>query len=114
MQINESFPALTAAKAVSFPKSHRRNRAVTGATNGRPTLRRSARGSHSTALDRLTPREFEVLVHLSKGLRYKEIMDHLGISQGTLHFFIRNLYAKLRVHSRTEAVMKLVKQNGGV
>jgi DNA-binding NarL/FixJ family response regulator len=106
MQINESLTALTAAKAASF---HHQNGAVTrAAKNRRLAQRRAGRASPSAELECLTRREYQVLVHLSKGLRYKEIMDHLGISQGTLHFFIRKLYAKLGVHSRTEAVMKLV------
>lgn len=57
-------------------------------------------------LQKLTPREKEVLQQLAKGFRYKEIVDNLGISQGTLHSYIRNVYEKLHVHSRTEAVVK--------
>jgi DNA-binding NarL/FixJ family response regulator len=60
----------------------------------------------SSELERLTPREKEVLDQLSKGFRYKEITDNLGISTGTLHSYIRNIYEKLHVHSRTEAVVK--------
>jgi DNA-binding NarL/FixJ family response regulator len=59
-----------------------------------------------SGLEKLTPREYEVLEQLSKGLRYKEIVDHLGISVGTLHSYIRKVYEKLHVHSRTEAVVK--------
>jgi DNA-binding NarL/FixJ family response regulator len=40
------------------------------------------------------------------GLRYKEIPTNLGTSAGTLHRYIRNVYEKLHVHSRTEAVVK--------
>lgn len=57
-------------------------------------------------LKKLAPREMEVLDQLSKGFRYKEIVDNLGISHGTLHSYIRNIYEKLHVHSRTEAVVK--------
>lgn len=57
-------------------------------------------------LQGLTPRENDVLDQLSKGFRYKEIVDNLGISNGTLHSYIRNIYEKLHVHSRTEAVVK--------
>jgi DNA-binding NarL/FixJ family response regulator len=56
-------------------------------------------------LEKLAPRELEVLDQLSKGFRYKEIVDNLGISHGTLHSYIRNVYEKLHVHSRTEAVV---------
>ena len=55
---------------------------------------------------KLTPRENDVLEQLAKGFRYKEIEDNLSISAGTLHSYIRNVYEKLHVHSRTEAVVK--------
>lgn len=55
---------------------------------------------------KLTPREQEILDQLSKGFRYKEIVDNLGISFGTLHSYISKVYEKLHVHSRTEAVVK--------
>jgi DNA-binding NarL/FixJ family response regulator len=59
---------------------------------------------------KLTPRETDVLEQLSKGFLYKEILDNLGISRGTLHYYIRNVYEKLHVHSRTEAVVKYLNQ----
>jgi len=55
---------------------------------------------------KLTARESHVLEQLAKGYRYKEIVDNLNISNGTLHSYIRSIYGKLRVHSRTEAVVK--------
>jgi DNA-binding NarL/FixJ family response regulator len=61
-------------------------------------------------VEKLAPREKEVLDQLSKGFRYKEIVDNLGISHGTLHSYIRNIYEKLHVHSRTEAVVKYLKR----
>ena len=57
-------------------------------------------------MQRLTPRETEVLQQLARGFRYKEIVDNLGISAGTLHSYISSTYEKLHVHSRTEAVVK--------
>ena len=54
----------------------------------------------------LTPREKDVLGQLAKGYCYKEIADHLHIGIGTLQGYISNIYEKLRVHSRTEAVVK--------
>lgn len=62
----------------------------------------------SSELQRLTPRENDVLNQLAKGFRYKEIVDNLGISSGTLHSYIRSIYEKLHVHSRTEAVVKFL------
>ena len=60
----------------------------------------------ASELQRLTPREQDVLDQLAKGFRYKEIEDNLGISTGTLRSYIANVYEKLHVHSRTEAVVK--------
>jgi DNA-binding NarL/FixJ family response regulator len=57
-------------------------------------------------LQKLTPREQEVLDQLAKGFRYKEIVDNLHISSGTLNSYISSIYDKLHVHSRTEAVVK--------
>jgi DNA-binding NarL/FixJ family response regulator len=57
-------------------------------------------------LERVTPRETDVLEQLAKGFRYKEIEDNLRISTGTLRSYIANIYRKLHVHSRTEAVVK--------
>jgi DNA-binding NarL/FixJ family response regulator len=59
---------------------------------------------------RLTPRERDILDQLSKGYRYKEIVSNLDISNGTLHSYITKIYEKLQVHSRTEAVVKYLKQ----
>ena len=57
----------------------------------------------------LTPREEEVLNHLAKGYLYKEIASELSISTDTVHNHIRKIYEKLQVHSRTEAVVKYLK-----
>jgi DNA-binding NarL/FixJ family response regulator len=52
----------------------------------------------------LTPREQEVIELLERGLSYKLIADALHISEGTLNSHIKNIYGKLHVHNRTEAV----------
>ena len=54
----------------------------------------------------LTPREDEVLRLLAKGHRSKEIADELKIGLGTVNTYIRNIYEKLHVRSRAEAVAK--------
>jgi DNA-binding NarL/FixJ family response regulator len=56
--------------------------------------------------EKLTEREQEILSFLSKGYRYKEIADVLCISIETVRTHIRNIYEKLHVHSRTEALLK--------
>jgi len=53
-----------------------------------------------------TEREKEILHLLSEGLRYKEIADKLFLSTETVRTHIRNIYEKLQVNSRTEALNK--------
>ena|SRR5258708_5433553 len=60
----------------------------------------------ASELQSLTVREKDVLDELTKGFLYKEIQDTLRISEGTLRSYIANIYQKLHVHSRTEAVVK--------
>jgi DNA-binding NarL/FixJ family response regulator len=54
----------------------------------------------------LSNRENEILQWLSKGLLYKEIADKLSISTGTVRQHIHNIYEKLHVQNRTEAINK--------
>lgn len=54
----------------------------------------------------LTPRESEILELVSKGLTNKEIADKLGLSFDTIRNRLRQVYDKLHVHCRAEAVMK--------
>lgn len=63
-------------------------------------------GEHPHEMDRLTPREKEILDCLSKGYLDKEIADALGISPWTVHGHVKNIFGKLDVHSRTAAVVK--------
>jgi DNA-binding NarL/FixJ family response regulator len=55
----------------------------------------------------LTKRENEMLGLLVKGLRYKEIADKLFISAATVRTHIYNIYQKLHVQSRTDAINKV-------
>jgi DNA-binding NarL/FixJ family response regulator len=54
----------------------------------------------------LTEREKEILLLLMKGLSYKEIASHIFISVETLNTHIKNIYRKLKVHSRSELASK--------
>jgi len=54
----------------------------------------------------LSKREVEVLEQLSKGLSYTAIADNLFLSPGTVRKHIENIYKKLQVHSKIEAVQK--------
>jgi DNA-binding NarL/FixJ family response regulator len=58
----------------------------------------------------LSPREQSVLSLLTKGYLYKEIAEQLGISVPTVNTYIRRIYEKLQVHSRSQAIAKYLKQ----
>lgn len=62
----------------------------------------------------LTPREMDILWGIAKGFTYNDIAERLGISRQTVPSHIKNIYRKLEVNSRSEAVfaaveMKLIK-----
>ena len=59
--------------------------------------------------ENLSKREREILGFLVKGLTYREIADQLFISPATVRSHLKNIYEKLHVHSRTEAVVKMLK-----
>lgn len=59
------------------------------------------------SIQELSPREREILEHLAKGLLYKEISAELGISQETVRKHVYNIYEKLHVSNRVEAINKL-------
>ena len=54
----------------------------------------------------LSPREMSVLELLSNGYLYKEIADQLGLSVTTIDTYVRRIYEKLHVNSRSQAVAK--------
>jgi DNA-binding NarL/FixJ family response regulator len=67
-------------------------------------------GPSSRPTENLSEREQEVLDCLSQGFLYKEIAEKLGISYETVHTYIRRIYEKLQVRTRTEAVAKFLKR----
>jgi len=58
----------------------------------------------------LTQREKETLDLLAKGYLYKEIAHELGVRMETVSFHLGNIYRKLHVRTRTEAVLKYMKR----
>ena len=64
--------------------------------------------SHPGREQSLSAREREVLELLSKGLPYKGIADLLGVNIETVRKHCHNIYEKLQVSSRTEAVVKFL------
>jgi len=65
-------------------------------------------GKTQMELAALTAREREVLALLAEGLLYKQVASHLDISMNTVRQYLRNIYYKLHVNSRTEAVVKFL------
>jgi DNA-binding NarL/FixJ family response regulator len=57
----------------------------------------------------LTDREKEILKCLVEGMSYKMIADSCFISADTVNGHIKNIYKKLQVHSKGEAVAKAIK-----
>ncbi len=58
----------------------------------------------------LTPRELELLQLLAQGHSYKTAAHALSLSIDTIRFHVRNVYEKLHVHSKSEAVMQALKR----
>jgi DNA-binding NarL/FixJ family response regulator len=63
----------------------------------------------SEAKGQLSPREQAVLDGLAKGWTYKQLASELDISIDTIRTYIRRIYEKLHVQSRTEAVAKYMR-----
>ncbi len=91
-QVNQGGSPMTAHIARKVVQSFQRSPASTEATED------------------LSPREREVLDCLSQGFLYKEIAEKLGISYETVHTYIRRIYEKLQVRTRTEAVAKFLRR----
>jgi len=67
-------------------------------------------GGPGGELSELSEREQQVLDLLAQGLIYKEIADKLNIGYETVHTYIRRIYEKLQVRTRTEAVAKFLRR----
>ncbi len=59
---------------------------------------------------RLTPRELEVLRLIAQGLRNREIAEHLVISEKTVGNHISNIFSKLQVNYRSQAILQAYQQ----
>jgi DNA-binding NarL/FixJ family response regulator len=61
-------------------------------------------------MEKLTPREQEILALLAEGYLYKEIGDRVGVTLNTVKRHLHAIYEKLHVQSRTEATAKYLKR----
>jgi DNA-binding NarL/FixJ family response regulator len=67
-------------------------------------------GDNLLAMLHLTARELEILNYVGKGYLDKEIAAALELSVFTVHNHLKNIYEKLGVHNRTEAVLKYLQK----
>lgn len=93
------FAAIDEAKSGGAPLSPAIARKVIG----------SFRSVPSKGYD-LSDREMEVLQQLCKGLNYRQIGEALYVSPNTVRFHLKNIYKKLHVNSKYEAVIKVNKE----
>jgi DNA-binding NarL/FixJ family response regulator len=81
-----------------------------GAPMSTQIARRVVRSLHAPSTPSpLTPRETEVLAELCQGKSYKMIADSLSISEETVRRHLKSIYRKLEVHSKSEAVIRALK-----
>jgi DNA-binding CsgD family transcriptional regulator len=57
----------------------------------------------------LTKREAEVLSLIAEGMSSQEVADKMYISKRTVDFFLANIYEKLQVHNRLQAVLSAMR-----
>jgi DNA-binding NarL/FixJ family response regulator len=67
-------------------------------------------GKSSKETENLSERELEILSYVAKGYHDKEIADHFFLSVKTVRTHLRNIYQKLHVRSRTEAVLMYLRK----
>ena len=74
----------------------------------------SSQGREQTCAEslKLSPRETQLLAHLSEGLGNKEIAERMGLSIETVRTYLKHIYEKLHVRSRTEAALKYFTASG--
>ncbi|MCR9276976.1 MAG: response regulator transcription factor [Pseudomonadaceae bacterium] len=75
-------------------------------------LRGSAETNGENEMEALTPREHEVLALLARGYTYREVAERCGVTVNTVGFHTKQIYDKLSVHSRGEAIYKAI--NAGI
>ena len=80
--------------------------ALEGAASARPAPARPEPDALEAPLEPLRARELEVLQLLAAGRSNQEIAEELIVSVGTVRWHLKNIYGKLDVHSRTQAIAR--------
>jgi len=75
------------------------------------SIRKSASPQKSPDDYQLTKREIEILEYLVSGQTYTEMAEHLSVSPLTIRSHMENLYRKLNVHNKVEAVSIAIKNS---
>jgi DNA-binding NarL/FixJ family response regulator len=101
-EIVDAIRAVHAGESVLHPSVARKVLNRFAGVSGKPRERKS--------LDLLTEREMEVLKMVTKGLSNKDIAEGLCLSVRTVQGHLANIFNKLRVSSRTEAVVHALKE----
>ena len=66
--------------------------------------------SVSSLLDKLTFREKEIVSLVEKGLSYKQMSEQLFLTTFTVNYHLKNIYKKLKIHSKSELLSKLIEE----
>jgi len=96
--------AIEELRAGRSPISSSIARVIVRRLGGRTQPPQAAAPSREAAA--LTPRETEILLSIAKGLTYAEVAEQLGLSRQTVPVHIKNIYRKLQVGNRSEAVFE--------
>jgi LuxR family maltose regulon positive regulatory protein len=75
-------------------------------SEAQPTDLAKTKSPKSELVEPLSERELEVIQHLAEGLTNREIADRLYLSLNTVKVHTSNIYGKLGVHKRTQAVTR--------
>jgi len=78
-----------------------------GATMSNDIVKKIISNFHGKSYQFFSERENEIIDYLCKGATYRVIAEKLFVTTSTINFHIQNIYLKLNVNSKSEALMKL-------
>jgi DNA-binding NarL/FixJ family response regulator len=111
VQLRSMIAAVERGEAAITPATAARILARWAAPDGGAGEHAGQHEGMAVPMDRLTPRELEVLDLVTRGLRNKEIAARLGITENTAKFHLRNILEKLHAESRTELAARAVREH---